>query len=185
MKVNNTLVFPWIPLVFFIFLSLPVNAESFSPFVDKQGGIRLPDDFRQRMVHLGSWFVPEGDASGFHDVYADSRAVKTFRKTGKFPDGSTLVKELRVSRAGDYSTGRQVSYATAEIKQWFVMVKDEKKRFSGNQLWGDGWGWALFKPDQPGKNIATDYRQDCLGCHLPAKKTDFVYLEAYPSLRKD
>ena len=24
------------------------------------------------------------------------------------------------------------------------MIKDAKGRFPGNDLWGDGWGWALF-----------------------------------------
>ncbi|MEH6451913.1 MAG: hypothetical protein V7782_02620, partial [Psychromonas sp.] len=44
--------------------------------------------------------------------------------TGKFPDGTTLVKELRESKAGSYTTGEGVSYATSGIKQWFVMIKD-------------------------------------------------------------
>jgi len=26
-------------------------------------------------------------------------------------------------------------------KVWFVMIKDEKGRYPGNPLWGDGWGW--------------------------------------------
>lgn len=44
------------------------DAGRFSPWVDAEGGIALPEDFRVRMVHLGSWFVPDGGASGFHDV---------------------------------------------------------------------------------------------------------------------
>ena len=32
--------------------------ENFSAYVDSNGGIRLPADFRLSMVHLGSWFVP-------------------------------------------------------------------------------------------------------------------------------
>ncbi len=63
-----------------------------------------------------------------------------------------LVKELRASKEGTYTTGAGVNYATSEIKQWFVMVKDVKGRFSDNPLWGVGWGWALYKPDN--KTIA-------------------------------
>lgn len=33
----------------------------FSPYVDKSGNISLPEDFRISMIHLGSWFVPEGN----------------------------------------------------------------------------------------------------------------------------
>ncbi len=160
-----------------------IAEDSFSPNVDNKGKITLPKDFRTSMVHLGTWFVPEGDASGFHDVYTEKETVEIFRKTGKFPDGATLVKELRASKAGNYTTGNDVSYATENIKQWFVMVKDTKGRFANNPLWGDGWGWALFKPDNVSTNVATNYKKDCLGCHLPVKDKDWVYTEAYPTLK--
>jgi hypothetical protein len=105
-----------------------------------------------------------------------------FRKTGKFPDGATLVKELRASHAGDYTTGARVSYATPEIKQWFVMIKDSKQRFKGNPAWGDGWGWALFKPNDLAGNQVKNYKTDCLACHVPVMEKDWVYTEAYPVL---
>ena len=159
--------------------------ESFSAHVDSNGGIRLPADFRLSMVHLGSWYVPAGEASGFHDVYTEKETVEVYRKTGKFPDGATLVKELRAAEAADYTTGKDVSHATDGLKQWFVMIKDTQGRFEQNPLWGDGWGWALYRPDDPARNIATDYKTDCLGCHVPARANDWVYIEAYPTLRKD
>ena len=146
--------------------------------------ITLPDDFRATRVHLGSWFVPEGGASGFHDVYANAEAVEGYRKTGRFPDGSVLVKELRAHAAGNYTTGAGVAHATEGVKQWFVMVKDGANRHAGDPRWGDGWGWGLFKTDDPDKNVVTDYKADCLGCHVPAKATDWVYVEGYPTLRK-
>ena len=136
------------------------------------------------MIHLGSWFVSEGGASGFHGVYTEKESVDAFRKTGKFPDGAMLVKELRSSESGDYTTGKGVSHSTATIKQWFVMVKDAENRFKDNPVWGDGWGWALFKTDNPGKNLAMDYKADCLGCHVPAKENDWLYTQAYPILTK-
>jgi len=34
----------------------------------------------------------------------------------------------------------------------------------------------------PGKQVATDYKKDCLGCHIPAKATDWVYVQGYPVL---
>jgi hypothetical protein len=162
---------------------MPVYADnSFSPYVDEKGNISLPDDFRTTMAHLGSWFVPEGDASGFHDVYTEKATVEAYRKTGKFPDGATLVKELRASSTGNYTTGEGVSYATNDIKQWFVMIKDVKGRFRDNPQWGDGWGWALYKPDNRNKNVSRNYKTDCLTCHVPAKAKDWIYTEAYPTL---
>lgn len=167
----------------FALTAAPVIAgDSFSAHVDKDGNIRLPEDFRLSMVHLGSWFVPEGGAGGFHDVYTERETVEAYRKTGKFPDGATLVKELRASEAGHYTTGQGVSHATDGLKQWFVMIKDTQGRFAGNPLWGEGWGWGLYKPGDPAKNHTTDYKTDCLGCHVPAKAADWVYTEAYPTL---
>ena len=96
-----------------------------------------------------------------------------------------LVKELRAAEAADYTTGKGISHATDGLKQWFVMIKDTQGRFWQNRLWGDGWGWALYRPDNPAKNIATDYKTDCLGCHVPAEATDWVYTQAYPTLRTD
>ena len=170
-----------------VITSLTVSAamagDDFSAYVDEKGNISFPEDFRTSMVHLGSWFVPEGDASGFHDVYSELETVLAYRKTGEFPDGATLVKELRASASGAYTTGLGVSHATADgLKQWFVMIKDSKGRFGDDPLWGDGWGWALFKPNAKDKNAATNYQADCLGCHVPAREKDWVYTEAYPTL---
>lgn len=163
----------------------PVSAQDgFSPYVDDKGNITLPSDFRLNMVHLGSWFVPEGGASGFHDVYTEKETAEAYRETGKFPDGATLVKELRASKAGDYTTGMGVSHATSALKQWFVMIKDTEGRFPDNGAWGDGWGWGLYKTEDTTKNASADYKTDCLGCHVPAQETDWVYVEAYPTLVK-
>jgi len=164
--------------------SITAQAEEFSPYVDASGNITLPENFAQEMSHLGAWFVPEGGASGFHNVYTQKSTIEAFQKTGKFPDGAVLVKELRASTSGDYTTGENVSHATGQLKQWFVMVKDTKGRFAKNPLWGDGWGWALFKPDNKKKNVAMNYKNDCLSCHAPVEKKDWVYTEGYPSLNK-
>ena len=64
------------------------------------------------------------------------------------------------------------------------MVKDAKGRFLGNDLWGDGWGWALFLAKEPALNVATDYTTDCKTCHVPARKDDWIYVRGYPVLAK-
>ncbi len=94
---DNLLTFSTILLALLIIIMLlnskRIVAEElrFSPHVDKSGNISLPKDFRKSMTHLGSWFVPDGDASGFHDVYTEPDSVRIYRDTGKFPDGATLI----------------------------------------------------------------------------------------------
>ena len=158
---------------------------SFSSYVDSKGMIKLPGDFRLHMQHVGSWFVEQGDASGFHDVFTEASTIEYYREHKKFPDGATLVKELRANESGDYTTGANVKYSSEGIKQWFVMIKDVKGRFPGNPSWGDGWGWALIKPNTDLHNVSKNYKSDCIGCHIPAKTKDWIYTEAYPVLQGD
>ncbi len=64
------------------------------------------------------------------------------------------------------------------------MIKDTKGRFDKNLAWGDGWGWALIKTNNTKENVTINYRTECLGCHIPAKKTDWIYIEGYPTLSR-
>jgi hypothetical protein len=48
------------------------------------------------------------------------------------------------------------------------------KGHPGNKLWGDGWGWSWFDADKPLHTTSTDYHDTCLGCHEPAKTTDWM-----------
>lgn len=154
----------------------------FSPYVDARGTITLPKDFRTRWTHLGSWVVQQDGApgQGFHDVYTEPASAASFRKTGQWPDGATLVKEIRGITSGPLTTGPALW--AGDNKVWFVMVKDSKGRHAGNGNWGDGWGWALFDAKQPSTNASVSYQKDCLGCHTPAKATDWVFLQGYPTL---
>jgi hypothetical protein len=155
--------------------------DGYEHFVDEDGQLAFSPAKLRRLVHLGSWFVPEGDAAGFHHVYTQQAAIDHFRRTGRFPDGTALVKEIVRARRANYTTGVDVASATT-TQQWFLMIKDTRGRFPGNPLWGDGWGWGLFGSDAPTTNVATDFKIDCLGCHVPAQRTDWVYVEGYPAL---
>jgi hypothetical protein len=154
--------------------------------VTADGRIQVPDGFRERYVLLGAWAVA-GDADtggklGLHVVYAPGDAVAAYRKTGRFPDGTVLVKELFNGKTEDLTTGQATS--AADVAGYFVMVKDREGRFSGNPLWGDGWGWSFFAAGRTQAAETKDYVTECLGCHEPARATDLVYDYAYPVLRK-
>ena len=157
-------------------------ADGFSPYVDAMGHISLPKDFRTRFVHLGSWAVVDDRSSkGLHNVYTERKTVEQYRKTGKFPDGATLVKEIRKLESGELVTGHPVVWGSSPVR-WFVMVKDAKGRFDGNPLWAKGWGWALFNADDPKTNVAKSYEADCKNCHIAAEKSDRVFIQGYPTL---
>lgn len=165
------------------------SESGFSPYVDAQGNISRPQDFRTNWVHLGSWFVSDdGEASGpgVHDVYAQPEAVAGFKKNGQWPDGAVLVKAISAIQADKLPTGN--AHWAGDIGVWFVMVRDRENRFPDNKAWGGGWGWALFKADAPSKNMTTTWKgeglNNCYGCHVPVRDTEWVYIEGYPTVRE-
>jgi hypothetical protein len=150
--------------------------------VDGKGNIRRPQDYRDHFPTLGTFVVLDPTAGDqMHNTYASPGTAEYYRKTGKYADGTVLVKEVFGTDHARMTTGD--AHWASGTKVWFVMIKDEKGRYRGNPLWGDGWGWALFKSDAPDKQVATDYKKDCLGCHVPAKATDWVYVQGYPVLK--
>ena len=156
------------------------NNYSGYDLVDKAGNIRKPSDFRERYQAIGTYMVLNPNGNQMQVTYASPGAAEIYRKTGKFPDGTVLVKEVFGTDHAQLTTGD--AHWASGTKVWFVMIKDAKGRYPGNPLWGDGWGWALFKSESPDKQVATDYKKDCLGCHIPAKSTDWVYVQGYPVL---
>jgi hypothetical protein len=156
------------------------SPDLFQQLVDSEGNIRRPKSFRDTYQSLGTFMVLDPKGNEMHATYASPATAAAYRSTGKFPDGSVLVKEVFGTDHQDMTTG-DAHYA-AKTKVWFVMIKDDKGRHPNNPLWGEGWGWALFEAGAPDKQVATDYRKDCLGCHIPARSTDWIYIKGYPAL---
>ena len=153
--------------------------------VDDKGDLRVPANYRTSYQILGSWAVAADDGRGskeMHVVYASPGSMAAYRKNGHFPDGTVLVKEVFKASTKDMTTGTVSSAGT--LAGWFVMVKDNAGRFPGNKLWGEGWGWSWFDAANPARTTSKDFRADCLGCHIPAKATDWIYVFGYPGLKK-
>ena len=167
--------------------SQPVSSQrtaSFNGFelVDKTGNIRKPADYRDGYELLGTYTVLDPNKGNqMHVTYATPGTAAYYRKTGKFPDGAVLVKEISGTDHAQLTTGD--SHWASKLQVWFVQIKDEKNRFPNNPLWGNGWGWALYKADAPDKQVATDFKKDCIPCHVPAQSTDWVYVRGYPVLK--
>ena len=161
---------------------LKPSAQTFHGFdlVNKTGNISRPSDFRDRYEVLGSYLVLDPNGDQMHMTYASPGAAEYYRQNGKFADGTVLVKEVLGSDHAQMTTGD--AHWASGAKVWFVMIKDDKQRFLNKPLWGDGWGWALFKAEAPDKQVAVDYKKDCTGCHIPARSTDWVYVQGYPVL---
>ncbi len=161
------------------------NGPQTESVADASGNLRVPTGYRTVYQYLGGWAVAADQGQGskeLHEVYASPGTITAYRKDGHFPDGAVLVKEVFETATAPMTTGT-VSRAET-LKGWFVMVKDSNGRHPGNKLWGDGWGWSWFDADNPSKTTSTDYKENCLPCHVPAQASDWVYVGGYPPLRR-
>lgn len=153
--------------------------------VDDKGNMHVPAEYRTAYQMLGTWAVAADNSPGskeMHVVYASPGTIAAYRKSGRFPDGTVLVKEVFKTTTKPMTTGTVSSADT--LAGWFVMVKDDVGRFPKNKLWGDGWGWAWFDATDPKKTTSTDYKKDCQTCHVPAQASDWIYTHGYPPLRR-
>jgi Cytochrome P460 len=161
------------------------NGQKAEAVEDAAGNLHVPEAYRTTYQPLGSWAVSADQEKGskeLHLVYASPGTVAAYSRDGHFPDGTVLVKEVYEAATAPMTTGT-VSHADT-LKGWFVMVKDSNGRHAGNKLWGEGWGWSWFDAANPVKTTSKDFRTDCLGCHIPAKATDWIYVSGYPGLKK-
>lgn len=165
------------------------EADNFSRYVDDKGNISKPVKFRDNWTHLGTWYVKNNDMSNsasMHDVYATPESVKAFKENGQWPDGAILVKTVSSVKNELLTTGN--AQWADKIDVWFVMVRDRKNRFPDNKAWGEGWGWALFTAEDPDRNLTVNWKgtgfNNCFGCHTPARNTEWIYIDGYPTIRE-
>jgi len=190
-RMSLTLILFAVPALILALGQAPAKVP-FSPYVGADGAVSVPSDFRASWVHLGTWIVtsqaaagPEksgtSHANGIHGVYTRAESLKAYKETGAWPDGTVLVLEVRPVQWDDLPTGH-IMYA-GDATEISVMIKDRANRFKNHPGWGDGWGWALFKPSNPRANMSTDYKKDCLSCHEVARDSDFVFVQGYPAVK--
>lgn len=179
------------------------NAEEekpFAPNVDvSTGAIRVPENYREWPM-LGTWAHANTGESlrqmgpglhEYHVVYTQPETIAYYKKTGRFPDGAVLVKELLKATTMSMTTGPAVGHATT-ITGWFVLVRDTKGRYKDSGLWGDGWAWSFFNASDPVHTDSKNYKTECLPCHMPARDLarpnapdadKWIYALGYPVLQ--
>jgi hypothetical protein len=121
---------------------------------------------------------PEAAFPEFHDVYINPTAWREWKKTGTFPDGTVMIKELTSVGSKESPSGK--GYNQGEFTGLEHSVKDSK-RFQGE---GKGWAYFTFGHKYPLKEHAP--RQafaSCSQCHVANAKDDEVFTQYYPVLR--
>ena len=147
-----------------------------------KGELIRPADHRE-WVFVGAPVTPNDMNDGkaafpeFHNVYIDPVSFASYKKSGTFPDGTVILKEL-VS-VGGKSMDSGNGYFQGEFISLEAMVKDQK-RFTD-----EPGGWAFFRFGEAPNYNPTGARmktEACNSCHSGANE-DYVFTDTYPVLR--
>jgi Cytochrome P460 len=149
------------------------------------GKLKQPPPVYRKWVFVGSPLTPndmnDGEASfpEFHAVYIDPESFAHYEKTGKFRDGTVLIKEL--SSVGSKKSPAGNGYDQGEFTGLEAAIKDSK-RFKDEP---GNWGYFSFGHKYPlKKEVAPNPTAACNACHEQnARKTDWVFSQYYPVLR--
>jgi hypothetical protein len=154
------------------------------------GKLKLPAGFR-RWVFVGAPLTPNGLNDGkagfpeYHNVYIQAQNVDAYLKTGSFPEGTMIVKELTRVLKPTFPDGSRTEpsgrgFFNGEFNGIDATVKDSK-RFSKT----NGWGFFTFghHPEPYAAAAAESPAETCAGCHAAnVAKTDMTWVQFYPLL---
>lgn len=154
------------------------------------GELELPVGYHD-WVFLGAPITPNGLNGGkapfpeYHNVYVQPDALRAYRKSGEWPEGTIMLKELRLSEAGTNPDGSGMEasgrgYFPAARNGIDISVK-ESKRFKDT----NGWGFFNFGHHAPPyeKTSTAAPKEACAGCHI-ANATNMVFSKFYEPILK-
>ena len=159
------------------------------PQWNDKGELLQPAEFRALWVYLGSPFTPnslnDGEAGfpEYHNVYVQPSAFKAYRKTGKWPEGTMMLKELQLvdSAKGDEDDGSRYEvsgrgFFPGAVNGMDVAVKDSSK-FSETK----NWGYFNFGHHAPpyAKSAMAAPKEACAQCHIDSAGEDMVFEKFY------
>jgi hypothetical protein len=188
----------------YLVLAKPVAAqtEQSSVVFNADGTVQVPTGFR-KWVFVGAPLTPEGLNDGkyncnqpggctrsnfpeYHHVYIEQKNVDAYLKTGEFPEGTVIVKELtRVLNPTFPDSSRKEpsgrGYFNGAYNGIDMTVKDSTRFAKTN-----GWGFFTFghHPLPYEKTSADRPVTECAGCHIAnVAATDMTWIQFYPLLR--
>lgn len=173
--------------------SVAAEPQQSTAVFNSDGKLKLPTpaSFR-RWVFVGAPLTPDALNNGkagfpeYHHVYVEQKNVDVYLKTGSFPEGTVIVKELTRVLDPTFPDGSRMEpsgrgYFNGEYNGIDVTVKDSKRFPETN-----GWGFFTFghHPLPYAETAAESPVVECAGCHIAnVAKTDMTWIQFYPLLR--
>jgi hypothetical protein len=171
--------------------SVLAQSQNSSAVFLPDGKLKLPTGFRN-WVFVGGPLTPNGLNGGeanfpeFHNVYVEARDLDAYKKTGTFPEGTLIVKELTLVLEPTFPDGSRTEpsgrgFFNGAFNGIDATVKNSKRFAKTN-----GWGFFTFGHHaQPYAASAAEAPvSECAGCHIAnVAKTDMTWVQFYPLLR--
>jgi hypothetical protein len=180
----------------YLLVAKPVVAakpEQSSAVFGSDGKMKLPDPHTfRRWVFVGAPLTPNALNNGsanfpeYHHVYIEEKNVAAYLKTGSFPEGTVIVKELTRVLNPTFPDGSRTEpsgrgYFNGQYNGIDVTVKDSKRFAKTNN-----WGFFTFghHPLPYAESAAEAPATECAFCHQAnVAKTDMTWVQFYPLLR--
>ena len=158
--------------------SSDAGSSAQTPAYTADGKLLLPAKYRE-WVYLSSGidmsYFNNGmamDHSMFDNVFVNPDAYRSFLETGKWPDKTMLVLEVR--KAGsNASINKSGHFQTGELMGREVHVRDDS-RFDGR--------WAFFGFDDATTAKVVPKEAACYSCHQQHGAVDTTFVQFYPTL---
>ena len=116
----------------------------------------------------------------YHNVYIEPGSYEIYKKTGEFPDGTIMFKELQLTLSGENPDGSRTEpsgrgYFPGSFNGADVTVKDSKRYADTGG--GGYYNFHHYEPKAP--TAAVKPREDCAYCHIANAKKDEVWTQFY------
>lgn len=161
--------------------AFPVEAQDVKFNADNS--LSRPEGYRGWM-YVGTPLTPNELNNGeapfpeFHNVYINPQAWRAYQRTGQFPDGTVLIKELVSVGSKEASSGN--GYFMGEFIGLEAAVKDSK-RFPHEPGY---WAYFSFGHSYPlAETTKAQALENCSSCHQTRAAQDFVFTQYYPVIR--
>lgn len=152
-----------------------------APEYTKDNQLVFPSHYREWIFlssGLGMFYgpaekLPADRSLTFDNVFVTPAAYHSFLQTGKWPERTVLVLEVRDSKSK--GSINNAGHYQADSFRVEVEVKDTS-RFPGN-------GWAFFAfDDKPGPAKMIPASATCYTCHPAQGAVDNTFVQFYPTL---
>jgi hypothetical protein len=153
------------------------------------GSLLLPKNWRS-WVFVGAPLTPNALNGGeatfpeFHNVYIEPGSYAIYKRTGVFPEGTIMFKELQLTLPppefpdGSRNEPSGRGYFGGPFNGADVGVKDTKRYADTG-----GWGYYSFNHHEPkAPSAKLKPKEECAACHIAHAKKDDVWTQFYPLL---